>query len=307
MKVQVIAQGGPSGLSLAAAIKQHVLETKFDRLDVAVAYATLQGVKAMERILESLPPVSRWLVGLDDAVTQPEALDYLLDVPGAEVRIAKLSPARRFHPKLYRLWASECLDCSLLVIGSGNLTQNGLQENAEAGVLMKAESVVDARDGAQAFEELWQLGHTPTATELDAYRSDYSELVGSRKEISKSNYVPPEPLPVEGVGEEIPKGRTTENVIATAVLRIAAGNLDGVCSFEEARRRIPQMIALTADDLAKSKSQNNAKWVQRLRNIQSNHDGGPDSTNFIRKGFLEHIPGTGYRITPKGRKMLEQL
>lgn len=307
MKVQVLAQGGPSGLSLAAAIKQHVRETNYDRLDVAVAYATLQGIHALERILDALPPVSRWLVGLDDAVTQPEALEHLLQQPGAEVRVAKLSPARRFHPKLYRLWDSAHVDCSLLVIGSGNLTQNGLQENAEAGVLLQAESVAEANEGAQTFDELWQLGHTPTSAELQAYRAIYAELADNRKAFTTSGAAPAEPEPVEAVGDAIPTWRTTENVIATAVVRIAAANAEGICSFEEARRRIPLMIALTADDLAKSNSQNNAKWVQRLRNIQSNHDGGPDSTNFIRSGYLEHVPSVGYRITAKGRQMIERL
>jgi len=193
------------------------------------------------------------------------------------------------------------------VIGSGNLTQNGLQDNAEAGVLLEAESVAEARQGAQAFEELWQIGHPPTPAELDEYKALYAELANTRQMISKSGASPPEPLAAQDVEESIPTGRTSENVIAIAVARIASANPDGVCSFVEARRRIPQMIALTADDLSKSNSQNNAKWVQRLRNIQSNHDGGPESTNFISRGLLEHVPSVGYRITEAGRKMLERL
>ncbi len=306
MKVQLIAQGGPSGVSLAAALKQRVLETGFDRLDIAVAYATLQGVMAMERILESLPPVSRWLVGLDDAVSQPAALEHLLSLPGAELRVAKLSPTRRFHPKLYHFWSSESAHRSLLVVGSGNLTQNGLQDNAEAGVLLEAESLEEAEQAAHTFAELWQLGHAPSRSELEDYRALYEGLAASRQSIVEAGAAPADPLPLDAVEESIPFGRTSESVIATAVARIAAANEDAICSYDEARRRIPLMVALTADDLSKSRSQNNAKWVQRLRNIQSNHDGGPESTNFIRRGYLVHVPGIGYRITQRGRRMLEQ-
>ena len=270
MQVQLIAQGGQKGFTLSAAIKAHTRVTAYDRLDVAVAYATLQGVKALMRILARNPAQSRWLIGLDDAVTQPEAIDHLMRTPGAEVRIAKLAPRRRFHPKVYRLWASGQPECSLLAIGSGNLTQNGLQDNAEAAVILRSQSEADSALAASTFEELWQLGHTPLADELVAYRQHYETAATSRAIVVAAGSAPADPMPQAPVEETIPIGLTSENVIATAVMRIAAGNPNSICSLDEGKRRIPQMIALTADDMSPSNSQNNAKWVQRLRNIQSN-------------------------------------
>lgn len=302
MRSEILAQGGGLGLSLAAALKPHILGETFDRLDVAVAYATLQGIRALDRIIGPVPG-TRWVLGLDDAITQPAALIRLQNRAGAELRVAQLSPARRFHPKLYRLWSSTMPGTALLVIGSGNMTQRGLQENAEAAVLLRAENEEDAREIRAAFEEFWSIGHTPSAQELADYAVVYAASVIDRRNVAGRNIAPPEPAAQERVEDMIPTGKTSEAVIGVAVARLAAGRQDGICTLDLAKKMVPRMIALTADDLAPSNSQPNAKWVQRLRNIQSNWDGGPASNNPIARGYLEHIGG-GYRITPAGRAML---
>lgn len=308
MRFHIVSQGGAQGLSLAAAVKPYALQEQYDRLDVAVAYATSQGVRALSNVLEGWPPVSRWVVGMDDAITQPVAIDELMGIAGADVRIAKLSPNRRFHPKLYRLWASERPDRSVLLIGSGNMTERGLQENAEAGVILEAETQPEVLLGAECFNEFWNLGHTPTTAELDDYRTIHAEAEAARRAIVARGSSPPAPGPTVPVGPSIARDVTPERVIAVAVARIAAKNANGVCSLDEGKRLIPLMLPLTSDDLSPSNSQPNTKWVQRLRNIQSNsRRGGPGSTNFIRRGLLEHVDGGGYRVTPAGRAMLAGL
>ena len=305
MKAELIVQGGSHGFSLAAAMKAHVLRGGYDRLDVAVAYATYQGVCALQRVVQPPPNASRWLLGLDDAITQPAALIHLTAQAGAVVHVAKLAPTRRFHPKLYRLWSSTDPARSLMVVGSGNMTQRGLQENAEAGVRLQAETLAEAQEADQAFLELWHLGHCPDAAELNAYALAHKAAAQARQSTADRKDAPTEPLQDRSADDIIPSGRTVENVIATAVARIAANHPSGVCSFDEARRLIPRMIALTPGDLATSNSQNNAKWIQLLRNIKSNSSGGTASTNFIALGYLEHVPGTGYRVTPAGRALIE--
>lgn len=302
MRTEITAQGGRSGLSLAAALKPYILGNAFDRLDVAVAYATLQGVRALNRVVGPIA-VTRWVLGLDDAITQPAAITNIQNRAGAQLRVARLSPARRFHPKLYRFWSSTSAESALLVIGSGNMTQRGLQENAEAAVILFAESAADGAVISSAFDELWALGHEPSAEELNDYAAAYTASAIDRRNISNRNVAPAEPTAQEVVDDTIPVGKTSESVIGIAVARLAAARADGICTLDLAKRMVPRMIALTADDLAPSKSQPNAKWVQRLRNIQSNWDGGPLSNNPIARGYLEHIGG-GYRITPAGRVML---
>ena len=287
MKVDVLLQGAKQGLSTAAAIKTSQLEHGFYRVDVAVAYATKQGVLALERILGRRPTYSRWLIGLDDAITDPEALDYLKTWEGAEVKVESLSPRRRFHPKMYRLWKEETEIPSLLVVGSGNLTQHGLQENVEAATILEAQNLSDSRYHSEAFAACWELGHIPTSEELDQYRARHAEAQKLRQKIADLGAAPPDPKPYEPVGTSIPWDRTSEAEIALAVARIAARSPDGICSLDTARRLVPMMLPLTPGDLALSNSQPNAKWVQILRNTKSNaRKAKSGSSNFIYRGYL---------------------
>lgn len=75
MKWTLISQGGAGDQTLGKALSESSGTGQFDRLDVAVAYATLPGVKALALAVGGIPQISRWVVGLDDAITQPEALE----------------------------------------------------------------------------------------------------------------------------------------------------------------------------------------------------------------------------------------
>lgn len=300
MKFQLLAQGGAREVSLAAAIKLRVRTAPFNRLDVAAAYVTLQGVRALEATLGSKPASSRWVVGLDDAITQPEAIEYLVALAGAELRVAKLSPARRFHPKVYRFFDDNAPGRSLLVVGSGNLTQRGIQKNAEGAVLLDAENEADVALGVTMFEELWAIGRKLEVGELAAYAERYKKAKASRKAVEDAGDSPPEPHAVAPVAPFIPGDLTTEAVLALAVARIAAAQPNGQCSLALAYDLIPKMVALTARDYVPYKRHKRPSWQQRVRNIQSNWEKG---NNFIHQGYLEGIGG-GYRVTDKGRRLI---
>lgn len=306
MRFQLLAQGGRQQLSMAAAIKAHIREAPFDGIDVAAAYVTLQGIRALERILGRPPVASRWIVGLDDAISQPQAIEYLLGLKGAEVRVSKLSPKRRFHPKMYRLFQSDGPARGLLVVGSGNLTERGLHTNAEGAVLLKAETLPEVAAGLSMFNEFWGLGHELGAGELSAYAERYERARKSRKAQEDAGDAPPEPAPSATVAADIPGQSTPEAVLALAVARIASAQPNGQCSLNLARDMIPKMVPLTAKDYVPYAGQTNPRWVQIVRNIQSNStNAGPGSTNFIARGYLEHI-GEGYRVTESGRRLASQ-
>ncbi len=92
---------------------------------------------------------------------------------------------------------------------------------------------------------------------------------------------------------------TSESEIATAILKIALTMTDGVVTFERAYEKVPDYINLTAHDESQSLTRpNEPMWHQIVRNIQS-HWNMPG--NFIDEGYLEHVPGVGYRITDVGR------
>lgn len=97
----------------------------------------------------------------------------------------------------------------------------------------------------------------------------------------------------------------TEDNIALGVMKIAAAQVSGTCSFKRAYSEIPAHVTLSAANLAPSTTRpGEPMWQQLVRNIKS-HDKNPG--NFIERGLLEHIPRVGFRITNKGRKHLNNL
>lgn len=221
MKTALVAQNGKGGATLAAALRRAASDGTFDRLDVAVAYATLQGLKALEGALMGLPPVTRWVVGLDDAITQPEAIEYLLELSDATLRLAALAPARRFHPKLYCLWSSTQQDRCVVVIGSGNMTLNGLRHNGEAAVMLDAETIAEADSLKQAWLEMWQMGKDATKIDLNAYRAVHLSARKTRKKFAVLGVSPPESEPDDPVVDD----NVLDNRSTTALVEL--GNVEG--------------------------------------------------------------------------------
>lgn len=226
MKSKLVAQGGGGTASLSKAIGAAASDAAFNRLDVAVAYATLQGIKALEIALGGIPPKSRWVIGLDDAISQPEAITYLVEMPGSTVRVAKMAPAKRFHPKLYRLWSSESADLCISVIGSGNMTQRGLRSNGETAAILTAESAEDAAEMDKQWKAMWRLGHNPQPDELAEYKKAYEIAKKQRKKISDIGAAPPEPDPSDPVEEE-PSYTGTPTSAHLAWLEAGSANAGG--------------------------------------------------------------------------------
>lgn len=95
---------------------------------------------------------------------------------------------------------------------------------------------------------------------------------------------------------------TNENVIAQAVLIVAAGRKDGVASFRRIRKELPKLVPLSNDDLAPSTTRNGEPmWHQIVRNIKSHFEA---EGNYIEQGLLVHVPRVGYRITQAGKKTI---
>jgi len=97
----------------------------------------------------------------------------------------------------------------------------------------------------------------------------------------------------------------TEQDIAQGVMVIAAGQPNGVASFNRCRIEIPNLVQLNAANLAPSGPRNGEPmWHQIVRNIKSHDIAG---TNYIAQGLLEHVSRVGYRITAGGRAHLQAL
>jgi HKD family nuclease len=132
------------------------------RLRVAAAFASEAGARVLESLL---PPAGfsaarkLWLVGIENGLTQPEALTFLAALPNSEVRVpggraSLTSGALRapsfFHPKLY---VADVAGGITLTSASANLTQGGLENNVEQYLTW---SGANTDPSARTFDQWWR-------------------------------------------------------------------------------------------------------------------------------------------------------
>lgn len=189
MKVSLQAQGVRTHAddTLQGAIGKKLELTNYDSICVSVAYMTVSGVRTLlPNLVEAPPTRSKWLVGLDDFVTQPGAIDVVSRIPGAVVRIASLRKfGLRFHPKVFIFQKTQNPRQTLSIIGSSNLTANALRGNAEANVLIETSEMSGVRAIENLWSELWRMGHEPSPRELNLYKRRY-EAAKAQRERHKS-------------------------------------------------------------------------------------------------------------------------
>lgn len=134
---------GRVGIVLEAIGTAAQLASDYERVDVAVAYASAEGVRLLDEKLSGpnwIGARKRFLVSLDFGFTQPAALIRLSELSNAEVRVpngravlasATLRPPSAFHAKVFIFGLDELPYLRALVVGSANLTASALTTGAE--------------------------------------------------------------------------------------------------------------------------------------------------------------------------------
>jgi HKD family nuclease len=185
MEAQILIQSPKTAKpqSVQAKVTDCVSAKKFDFARVAVAYATVSGVRSLLSAFDTNGlKQSHWLLGLDDFITQPGAIDLLLTLKNVEVRVASYADkGRRFHPKFYAFAHSNNKNGIAALVGSTNLTATAFYGNGEAAVLLQSNSKAEMADVDTAWNELWLQGHTPTKAELSAYAEKYKRATIIKK------------------------------------------------------------------------------------------------------------------------------
>jgi HKD family nuclease len=173
-----------------------LVRTGATAFDAAIAYVTDSGVDTLLSNISSSGADPEWagvtkrfLVSIDWYRSDPTALERLAALP-AEVRVHDgkrvvdrpgCVPFAPWHPKWFSVRGSSVRGH---LVGSGNLSRNGLISGHEAGTLQivrkpsnKTEKVVDAAIGAGEawFEKSWSTA-TPLSTIIDKYRLGFAAL-----------------------------------------------------------------------------------------------------------------------------------
>lgn len=173
----------------------------YAHVDIAVAYASSEGVRLMDERLSSgtwSAASKRFLVSIDFGFTEPEALERLRSLNNAEVRIPNgrsvlesqsLRPPSAFHAKSFAFRAEESHNLSALIVGSANLTASALSTGAEVVTKqlwmstppsVELKSLELANPLLEWFEDAW-ANADPLSDVLDDYRSHYDALPKSQQ------------------------------------------------------------------------------------------------------------------------------
>ncbi len=149
---------------------------------VCSAYMTRKGSELLHDDIKRASPygdqsaVNKTIVTSPDfGITEPEALEYWMRVPGSRVLVAgadllernSLNPKIAFHPKLYAVGRPNGTAGSL--VGSANLTSRGLTVNGEVAWLQLNHQTLSEVDAA--WESITRMATPLTQEILHRYRS----------------------------------------------------------------------------------------------------------------------------------------
>jgi HKD family nuclease len=182
----------------------------FDRVRVAVAYATEQGVNLL---LSSMSAEPRWesatkmfLIGIDQGFTQPAALKRLATLLHSSVRIpganevlesANLHRKSIFHPKAYCFDSGSATIPFGLLIGSANLSVAGLTQNTELSLAYTGfrKTAQSWSDVFHPFNRWWNQQWNRAEQLNEALLARYSYLLEDIRRSSPTRFLAEEPSP----------------------------------------------------------------------------------------------------------------
>ena len=189
--------------------------TDATELLVAAAFASEAGVRALAGLIPLDEPGlrKRWLIGLENGLTQPEALTALSALEGSEARVPygreliespDLRGKRFFHPKVYAARSPAGL---VVVSASGNLTRGGLRDNVEQFLAVRAdpgEALESELDGW--WGRMWKLADPVDAAFIEAYAAVRPKLRAPASRGGEAEEADPlveqEPAPTDLSGAE---------------------------------------------------------------------------------------------------------
>jgi HKD family nuclease len=179
--------------SLLSLITEEITANRYTRISACAAYASYQGVVIARTLLANeQTPSFRWLIGLDDCITDPQAIKVAAGIHNSESRVVPVTAGRRFHAKAYLL-DSAVTDCATLIIGSANLTKAALTKNCEGYVLLRARTKDEVELFQNYWKLFWQLGEPASEERIAEYEERYKKRRLSAPEVDQESTSQPLP------------------------------------------------------------------------------------------------------------------
>jgi hypothetical protein len=164
-----------------------------DVVKVASAFASEAGVEVLRDAIGSPPfgaAKKQWLIGIQEGITHPKALERLRKIRHSEVRVpfgsdalaaVDLRAPRFFHPKLF--YFENSLSGNVAIVStSANLTHSALRGNIEQVLMWRG---VHSDEPAETLREwwaaLWGAADVATAAFVAEYESKRPKLPVRKK------------------------------------------------------------------------------------------------------------------------------
>jgi len=172
--------------SVRSFLENHIDGEAYRHVYAAMAYVTVPGIRKVLGLLKNPPVNTRWVIGLDDAITQPGAIVLCQSLPKSQVRVASFEHEhRRFHPKILYLLNGNDSSKAFMMLGSSNLTKAALCGNAESVVILQSDTPAEKAELDTLWRTAWRLGRGLSASELDSYQQKYKLRKKSRRPAKK--------------------------------------------------------------------------------------------------------------------------
>lgn len=224
----VIAQ--PAGSTVSDVLSAALDDNRFDELRAAVAYITASGVQELQQGLGASALKRSWLTSFDWCRSDPAALSALHQQSLSSVKVHDgeqvvlrpgCLPTTSFHPKSFLFTGP---DHALLVVGSANMSRNGLRHGIEV------DATIEVGGRSKTTEVAWRQIHSARtwfdaewskAPSFDALRSTYEAQYDRRPQSSAV-------LEFGDTSSFVPRGFTAEQLAQMAqaqMMWIEAGRL----------------------------------------------------------------------------------
>ncbi|MCT4797234.1 DEAD/DEAH box helicase family protein [Exiguobacterium profundum] len=159
---------------------------------MVVAFAQVSGVKELYSSLKQASESDaqiRILVGDYLYLTDPDALDILLQIPNIELRLYR-SKGRSFHPKAYLF---RTMESGTFFVGSSNLSHSALNHGVEWNVEIPSSVSEEVfEESVAAFHELFysEYAQMMNPVSLQSYREEYEARKDRMKELEVAEHSP---------------------------------------------------------------------------------------------------------------------
>jgi HKD family nuclease len=215
-EIEFVLQGFTSRTS-ATAVRDLFAVDDVERVTVSVAFVTESGVSQIEPQLHAHKSKTTVFAGIRNDITSYQGMAALKGLSSKLFAVDTGARTVVFHPKIYMVRA---LTQARLLIGSSNLTLGGMNNNVEAGLVMRLDlNRPSDRALADAIEK--QLYALPTQHPKNivqiATEADLDELLVTGRILDEMATRPPKPsTSAPGAG---PKDATPRIRLKVAPLR----------------------------------------------------------------------------------------